>query len=62
MRPAPPVRHQERVKSRQQPVRGDTDRRARWLRDGMIENVVAGLIGLFLIGYLLYALVRPDRF
>ncbi|WP_407068279.1 K(+)-transporting ATPase subunit F [Lapillicoccus sp.] len=28
----------------------------------MIENIVAGLLALALIGYLVYALVRPDRF
>jgi K+-transporting ATPase KdpF subunit len=28
----------------------------------VIENLVAGVIGLALLAYLLYALVRPDRF
>ncbi|MEP6629655.1 MAG: K(+)-transporting ATPase subunit F [Lapillicoccus sp.] len=28
----------------------------------VIENILAGLIGLALIGYLVYALVRPERF
>ncbi|MDQ2783276.1 MAG: K(+)-transporting ATPase subunit F [Actinomycetota bacterium] len=28
----------------------------------MIENIVAGLLALALIGYLVYALVKPDRF
>jgi len=28
----------------------------------VLENIVSGLLGLALIGYLLYALVHPDRF
>ncbi|MBK8867510.1 MAG: K(+)-transporting ATPase subunit F [Dermatophilaceae bacterium] len=28
----------------------------------MVEDIVAAVLGLSLIGYLLYALVRPDRF
>jgi len=28
----------------------------------VIENLAAGLVGLALIGYLVYALVKPDRF
>ncbi|WP_295695751.1 K(+)-transporting ATPase subunit F [Lapillicoccus sp.] len=28
----------------------------------VIENIVAGIIALALIGYLVYALVKPDRF
>ncbi|WP_115923898.1 K(+)-transporting ATPase subunit F [Calidifontibacter indicus] len=27
-----------------------------------MENLVAGVIALALIGYLLYALIHPDRF
>jgi K+-transporting ATPase KdpF subunit len=29
---------------------------------GMMENLVMGLIGLLLAGYLFYTLFRPDRF
>jgi K+-transporting ATPase KdpF subunit len=29
---------------------------------GMMENIVMGLIGLGLIGFLFYTLFRPDRF
>ena len=29
---------------------------------GVIENIVAGLVALALVAYLVYALVRPDRF
>jgi len=28
----------------------------------VIENLVAGLVALALVAYLVYALVRPDRF
>ncbi|KQU66417.1 ATPase [Phycicoccus sp. Root563] len=28
----------------------------------MIENLVAALLGLALLAYLVYALVRPERF
>jgi len=28
----------------------------------MVENVVAGLVALLLFGYLVYALLRPERF
>jgi K+-transporting ATPase KdpF subunit len=30
--------------------------------DGMWEDLIAGVIGLLLLGYLLDALVRPDRY
>ncbi|GAA1874633.1 K(+)-transporting ATPase subunit F [Lapillicoccus jejuensis] len=30
--------------------------------DDVIENIVAGVLALALIGYLVYALLRPDRF
>lgn len=29
---------------------------------GMVEDIVAGVIAVALIAYLLYALIRPDRF
>jgi len=28
----------------------------------VIENIVAGVVALALVAYLVYALVRPDRF
>ena len=47
--------------------KGDANMRAVWLfsRNDAIGNlavVVAAAVGLGLVGYLLYALVRPDRF
>ncbi|GAB3079176.1 hypothetical protein GCM10027080_27910 [Pedococcus soli] len=32
------------------------------LTDTVIENLVAALLGLALLAYLVYALVRPERF
>jgi K+-transporting ATPase KdpF subunit len=32
------------------------------LTDTVIENLVAGVLGLALLGYLVYALIRPERF
>ena len=29
---------------------------------GMWEDIITAAVGLALVGYLLYALVRPDRF
>ena len=50
-----------------QSVSGRRQRRARWspataLTDSVIENLVAAVVGLALLAYLVYALVRPDRF
>jgi K+-transporting ATPase KdpF subunit len=28
----------------------------------VIENLIAGALGLALIGYLVYALIRPEKF
>jgi K+-transporting ATPase KdpF subunit len=32
------------------------------LTDRVIENIAAGLVALALVGYLVYALVKPERF
>lgn len=32
------------------------------LTGNVIENLVAAILGLALLGYLVYALVRPERF
>jgi K+-transporting ATPase KdpF subunit len=32
------------------------------LTDRVIENIAAGLVALALVAYLVYALVKPDRF
>ncbi|WP_091788333.1 K(+)-transporting ATPase subunit F [Pedococcus dokdonensis] len=28
----------------------------------VIENLIAGVLGIALLGYLVYALIRPERF
>lgn len=30
--------------------------------DGVTENILAAVIGLLLLAYLVYALLRPERF
>ncbi|HEY7989402.1 MAG TPA: K(+)-transporting ATPase subunit F [Lapillicoccus sp.] len=32
------------------------------MTDRVIENIAAGLVALALVGYLVYALVKPERF
>ncbi|WP_200961939.1 K(+)-transporting ATPase subunit F [Phycicoccus sp. Soil803] len=32
------------------------------MTDNVIENLVAAVLGLALLAYLVYALVRPERF
>ncbi|WP_344195103.1 K(+)-transporting ATPase subunit F [Pedococcus aerophilus] len=32
------------------------------MTDSVIENLVAALLGVALLAYLVYALVRPERF
>jgi K+-transporting ATPase KdpF subunit len=32
------------------------------LTDSVIENLVAAVLGIALLGYLVYALIRPERF
>jgi K+-transporting ATPase KdpF subunit len=32
------------------------------LTDRVIENIAAGLVAVALVAYLVYALVKPDRF
>ena len=55
-------RRQGRVKTRQRPVTTPGLPPRRVCREGMFEDLVAAAVGLALVAYLLYALVRPDRF
>ena len=48
--------------SRQGGVTANRPPPARVCRGGMWEDLIAAAVGLALVGYLLYALVRPDRF
>lgn len=53
---------QERVNARQHPVKAGCPTASRPLTGAVIENLVAALVGTALVAYLVYALVRPDRF
>ena len=69
-RPSAPARrsgraawgHQGRVKTSQGGVRGAVRAVGGVFREGMFEDLIAAVVGLALVVYLLYALVRPDRF
>ena len=54
--------HQGRVKSCQGGITGAGARPAGCVVNGMFEDLIAAAMGLALVAYLLYALVRPDRF
>ena len=53
---------QGRVKACQGGITADRMTPGRVCRGGMWEDLIAAAVGLALVGYLLYALVRPDRF
>ena len=55
-------RRQDRVNARQGGVNVAGQDRRKSLTDSVIENLVAAILGLALLGYLVYALVRPERF
>ena len=52
----------ERVKTRQGDLKTSGAPSARLHARSMIEIVIAGIIALALLGYLLYALIRPEKF
>ena len=56
------VPRQERVNARQHAVKAALPAAHRPLTGVVIENLVAALVGTALVAYLVYALVRPDRF
>jgi K+-transporting ATPase KdpF subunit len=53
---------QDRVNGRQGDVNGDHRRNRKSLTGLVIENLVAAVLGIALLGYLVYALIRPERF
>lgn len=59
--PRPCVR-QGRVKTSQGGIRDPVRADRGVFREGMLEDLIAAVVGLALVVYLLYALVRPDRF
>ncbi|MGN6635183.1 MAG: K(+)-transporting ATPase subunit F [Oryzihumus sp.] len=54
--------HQERVNAYQRCVNGGNRAVDRVCTEGVTENLIAGLIAVGLIVYLVYALIRPDKF
>jgi K+-transporting ATPase KdpF subunit len=55
-------RRQDRVNGRQYAIKGHLRGPRTACTGSVIENLVAGVLGLALLAYLVYALVRPDRF
>jgi K+-transporting ATPase KdpF subunit len=53
---------QDRVKARQRAVNGMGVCDPEALTGDVIENVIAAALGLALLGYLVYALIRPEKF
>ena len=53
---------QERVKSDQARISPAATTGATWCAGCMTEDIVGLIVGLLLMGYLLYALVRPEKF
>lgn len=53
---------QDRVKGRHEGVNGPRSVVLRSLDGDVIENLVAAFLGLALLAYLVYALVRPEKF
>jgi K+-transporting ATPase KdpF subunit len=58
----PLSRHQDRVKARHGAVNGPWGRDPAALTGGVIENLIAAALGLALLAYLVYALIRPEKF
>jgi K+-transporting ATPase KdpF subunit len=55
-------RRQERVKGCQGGVNAAYGRLVSSLTGDVIENLVAAILGIALLGYLVYALLRPEKF
>ncbi len=61
-RPWPQCRRQYGVKARHGAVNGMGARDPEALTGDVIENVIAAALGLALLAYLVYALIRPEKF
>jgi K+-transporting ATPase KdpF subunit len=55
-------RRQDRVNARQGAVNAGWRGEAESFTENVIENLIAAVLGIALLGYLVYALVRPERF
>jgi K+-transporting ATPase KdpF subunit len=58
----PRCRRQDPVKVRHGAVNGAGGRDPGALTGDVIENVIAAALGLALLAYLVYALIRPEKF
>ncbi|MEO7269922.1 MAG: potassium-transporting ATPase subunit F [Knoellia sp.] len=54
--------HQERVRTCQGAVKGGSARVAESLTAEVIENLIGAIAGIAVLAYLVYALIRPDKF
>jgi K+-transporting ATPase KdpF subunit len=61
-RPRPGRGRQDRVKACQEAVNSGRGLRSRDSTGNVIENVIAAALGLALLAYLVYALIRPEKF
>ena len=55
-------RRQDRVNGRHRAVKEDPQTADRSFTGAVIENIIAAVAGIALLVYLVYALVRPERF
>lgn len=53
---------QELVNACQGAVKEDRARRAQSLTAEVIENLIGAIAGIAVLAYLVYALIRPDKF
>jgi len=53
---------QEGVNGCQGPVKEDRAHLAESLTAGVIENLIGAIAGIAVLSYLVYALIRPDKF
>lgn len=53
---------QERVRACQGPVKGAFTASEESLTSGVIENLIGAIVGIAVLAYLVYALIRPDKF
>jgi K+-transporting ATPase KdpF subunit len=54
--------HQDPVKARQYAINRSGVRTRRVSTGRVIENIIAAALGLALLAYLVYALIRPEKF
>jgi K+-transporting ATPase KdpF subunit len=55
-------RRQERVNARHEAVNAPGAPASRTFTGGVIDTIIAAALGLALLAYLVYALIRPEKF